>query len=42
LLRLPTDFDPDELHPYFRQLLDQPARAPARAVDKGDRPLAHA
>jgi hypothetical protein len=31
-LRLPTDCDPETLHPYFRELLDRPARAPARAV----------
>lgn len=32
LLRVPTDCDPATLHPYFRILLDDPARAPARAV----------
>ena len=32
LLRLPTDFDPTALHPYFRVLLESPAREPARAV----------
>jgi len=32
LLRLPTDVDPNTLHPYFRQVLESPARAPARAV----------
>ncbi len=32
LLRLPTDCDPAALHPYFRQLLQSPARAPGRAV----------
>ncbi len=32
LLRLPTDCDPSTLHPYFRELLERPARAPARAI----------
>ncbi len=32
LLRLPTDFDPKKLHPYFRSLLEEPGRAPARKV----------
>jgi hypothetical protein len=34
LLRLPTDADPATLHPYFRELLESPARAPGRAVVK--------
>ncbi|WGJ15966.1 hypothetical protein QEV83_06875 [Methylocapsa sp. D3K7] len=34
LLRLPTDFDPAQLHPYFRVLLEDRSRAPARAVIK--------
>jgi hypothetical protein len=32
LLRLPTDCDPSLLHPYFRLLIDEPGREPARAV----------
>lgn len=32
LLRLPTDCDPETLHPYFRQLLETPPREPARAI----------
>lgn len=32
LLRLPTDVDPAKLHPYFRILLEDRSRAPARAV----------
>jgi len=32
LLRLPTDFAPEKLHPYFKLLLEDPGRAPARAV----------
>ncbi len=32
LLRLPTDVDPAILHPYFRILLEDRSRAPARAV----------
>lgn len=32
LLQLPTDHDPETLHPYFRALLESPAREPARAV----------
>ncbi len=32
LLRLPTDADPAKLHPYFRVLLEDTSRAPARAV----------
>lgn len=32
LLRLPTECDPNTLHPYFRQLLETPAREPARAI----------
>jgi hypothetical protein len=32
LLRLPTDCDPKTLHPYFRELLESPGRAPGRAV----------
>jgi hypothetical protein len=32
LLRLPTDVDPLRLHPYFRILLEDSSRAPARAV----------
>jgi hypothetical protein len=32
LLRVPADRDPAALHPYFRALLEDPARAPARAV----------
>jgi hypothetical protein len=32
LLRLPTDYDPKTLHPYFRELLESPGRAPGRAV----------
>jgi len=34
LLRLPTDYDPNSLHPYFRELLERPSRAPGRAVIK--------
>jgi hypothetical protein len=34
LLRLPTDCDPETLHPYFRAILEDPGRAPARAVIK--------
>ncbi len=32
LLRLPLDCEPSTLHPYFRQLLEVPAREPGRAV----------
>lgn len=32
LLRVPTDYDPKTLHPYFRLLLEEPGRAPGRAV----------
>lgn len=32
LLRLPIDCDPETLHPYFRVLLENPGREPARAV----------
>ena len=32
LLRLPTGTDPEKLHPYFRVLLEESSRAPARAV----------
>lgn len=32
LLRGPADADPAKLHPYFKILLETPARAPARAV----------
>lgn len=32
LLRSPTDFDPENLHPYFRLVLEDPGRAPARKV----------
>ena len=32
LLRVPTDFDPKAVHPYFALLLETPAREPARAV----------
>ena len=32
LFQLPTDFDPSKLHPYFRLLLEDPGRKPARAV----------
>ncbi len=34
LFELPTDMDPEKLHPYFRLLLEDPGRAPARAVIK--------
>ncbi len=34
LLRVPEDADPAALHPYFMQLIETPARAPARAVFK--------
>ena len=34
LLRVPTDFEPDKLHPYFRMVLEDPGREPARAVLK--------
>lgn len=34
LLRVPADADPAKLHPYFKMLLETPARAPARAVVK--------
>jgi hypothetical protein len=34
LLRVPLDADPSKLHPYFKILLETPARAPARAVVK--------
>ncbi|MFO1101313.1 MAG: hypothetical protein U1E20_00230 [Methylocystis sp.] len=34
LLRVPEDTDPAGLHPYFKQLIETPARAPARAVFK--------
>ena len=32
LLRPPTDFDPEKLHPYFRLVLEDPGREPARKV----------
>ena len=32
LLQLPTDCDPETLHPYFQLLLEDPARAPGRAA----------
>jgi len=32
LLRLPLDFDVNALHPYFKILLEEPSKAPARAV----------
>lgn len=32
LLHAPLDTDPDTLHPYFRMLLEDPGRAPGRAV----------
>ena len=32
LLKLPTDFDPKDLHPYFRVVLEKPNFEPARAV----------
>lgn len=32
LLRPVTDVDPKELHPYFRLVLEEPGRAPARKV----------
>lgn len=32
LLKLPLDYKPDNLHPYFRELLESPAREPGRAV----------
>ena len=32
LLRPPTDIDPEGLHPYFRLVLEEPGRAPARKV----------
>ena len=32
LLRLPTDANPTTLHPYFRTLIEDPWRAPARAI----------
>jgi hypothetical protein len=34
LLRVPPDADAAKLHPYFKILLETPARAPARAVVK--------
>lgn len=34
LLRVSPDSDPKELHPFFKILLNSPARAPARAVLK--------
>jgi hypothetical protein len=34
LLRVPDDMDDEKLHPYFRVLLNDPGRAPARAVIK--------
>ena len=34
LLRVPHGTDPAKLHPYFKELLEEPGRAPARAVVK--------
>jgi hypothetical protein len=34
VLRVPPGTDPARLHPYFRELMDRPGRAPARAVVK--------
>lgn len=34
LLHIPSDADSSKLHPYFRELLERPGRAPARAVVK--------
>ncbi|WP_417794223.1 hypothetical protein [Terasakiella pusilla] len=34
LLRVPADADQSKLHPYFKELIDRPGRAPARAVIK--------
>ena len=34
LLKLPTDFDPKTLHPYFRVVLENPRFEPARAILK--------
>lgn len=34
LFKLPNDTDPAKLHPYFRELLQRPGKAPARSVIK--------